>query len=460
MHRARSILVFLPALGTALTLAASAHATPVVAHAADANPFGCRASGLRVDGGGSAIAEPIVANTQTYPCYDQSQGVATLSVPNGSTGALLGGPVGAFTYEAGSSGGETAPGVAAVASVQGLTIPTANGLVSIVGPAQADVAYECVNDKVTSYGQSTLDVVYVNGQKTFMPAPGAPDTIQLGGGAYMSVNERIQTATSLIERVLDIHLADGTDIVAGEAEVTQVGSNSCAGTTGSPPVLEICPPGSTLDVPAQECVIILNGGQTIINVSRPFKGPSGGTVMALSVASKRYKSPCLSGAGPKYALIATKRGGRVLGTEYSDRILARGAYERVSGLGGADCIDGSGGHQKLYDGNGKDRVYAGPGFNRVAVGNGNDYVNGRTGSDWITAGNGNDTVYGGRGSTRIDIGIGRDQLYGGPSKNRFWAAGDAARVSCGTGKHNTAFVRARAKKFAKAHGCDSVHVLS
>jgi Ca2+-binding RTX toxin-like protein len=442
-----------------LILAPVASASPSgAADPSAGNPFGCRASGLRVDLGGATPVEPEVANAGTYPCHDASQGVGSVSVPNGSTN-VTGGPVGAFTYVAGSPNGAFSYGAAAVASVQGVTIPTSNGIITVVGPVQADAGYECVNGQVSGYGQSTLTVLSVNGQKKFLPSPGAEQRIPLGSGAYIVVNEKLTTPTSITERVLDIHLATGTDIVLGEALVTQNRANPCAGVTGNPPVLEICPPGSTLDVPIQECVIFLNGGKTIIYVSRPFKGPSGGRVEAVSVARKHHHSPCLYGPGPKYALIATKRGGRVQGTPYSDRILALGAYERVAGLGGNDCIDGKGGHQKLFDGNGNDRVYASAGFNRIGVGNGNDYVNGRNGRDWITAGNGRDTIHGGRGSSRIDVGIGRDRIYGGPGRNRIWAAGDYARVHCGSGRNNTAFVRPKASRFARTHGCQRVHLL-
>jgi Ca2+-binding RTX toxin-like protein len=450
------VAVFAAALG----LVPGAGAAPLISHASNSvPPFGCRASGLRVDLGGTPI-EPEVANASTYPCHTDSKGVASVLVPNGGSTAASAGPVGAFTYSAGSAGGNVAPGAAAVASIRGLNIPTSSGIITVVGPVQVSATYACVNDKTVGSGQSTLDVIDVNGKPNQLPAPGAPQTIQLGGGAYIAVNEQIKTATSITERALDIHLANGTDIIAGEAIVTQNGVNACQGTSGTPPILEICPPGSTLDVVHQRCIIILNGGKTIIYVSRPFKGPSGGTVVALSVARKRYHSPCLHGRGPKFALIATKRGGRVQGTEYSDRILARGAYERVAGMGGPDCIDGTGGNQRLFDGNGNDRVYASGGFNRIGVGNGNDYINGRNGRDWITAGNGNDTIHTGQGSSRVDAGIGRDKIFGGKGKNRIWVVGDHALVRCGSGKHNTAFVRRKAKKYALAHGCQHVHVLT
>jgi Ca2+-binding RTX toxin-like protein len=365
--------------------------------------------------------------------------------------------VGAFTYSVFSTSGATAPGATAVAAVDGVTIPTSSGNLVIVGPVQATASYACVNDELVATGTTTLNLINFQG-KNIPLTPGQPTTIDLGGGSFIAANQQVKTATSLTETVLEVKLAGIADIVIGEAKVTQSITNPCAGTSGAPPVLEICPPGSTLNIGAQLCEIITPGG--VIVVSRPFQGPSGGTVYPTTVVAKKYPGyPCTTGPGPKYALVATKRGGRVYGTPKSDRILALGAYERVAGLGGNDCINGNGGHQTIYDGNGKDRVWAAAGFNRIAVGNGNDYINGRTGSDWITTGNGNDTVIGGKGNSRIDVGLGKDHVYGGPNKNRIWGGAATAKISCGPGPNNSAFVRLGAANYASHHGCQHIHLL-
>jgi hemolysin type calcium-binding protein len=434
------------------------------ATAATTTPFGCRASAARITLLSSLVVEPTIANPSTTPCVTDTAGAATVSVPATSSSIVDAGPVGAFTYSVFSTTGATAPGATAVAAIQGVTIPTGGtGFISVVGPVQSTASYSCVDGKLQSSGSSTLDLIDVNGQDQTVPA-GQPDTIQLGGGSYIAVNEQIRTATSLTERVLDVHLAGLADIVLGESEVTQSSSDPCAGTSGSPPVLEICPPGSTLNIAAQLCEIVVNnpnGTTTTIVVSRPFQGPSGGTVYPTSVVAKKYAGyPCTTRPGPKFALVATKRGGRVFGTPKSDRILALGAYERVAGLGGNDCIDGTGGHQTIYDGNGKDSIYGGHSSNRIGVGNGNDYVNGGTGSDYITAGNGNDTVYGGSGNSRIDVGLGKDHIYGQAGQNKIFAAANATKVNCGSGRHNTAFIRTAAKKYASEHGCKSIHLLN
>jgi Ca2+-binding RTX toxin-like protein len=456
MNRVKRLTPLLTVFGCFLVAAPGASAA-VKGHIAAAFPFGCRASLARVDLGGTPI-EPIVANTNTYPCLTQSAGVSTLTVPNGGDGNITAGPAGAFTYETGSIGGATAPGAAAAASVQGVNLPDGQGTVTIVGPVQANAGVECVNDQVVSKGQSTLQVIYVNGQKDTLPSPGAPETIQLGGGAYLALNEKISTADSLTERVLDLHLATGTDVILGEAEVTWTGPTACQGANGTPPTLQLCPTGTTLDPSAEYCILNNStpGGTKIVYVSRPFGGGHGGTYYTLAAARKKFHSPCLSGPGPKYVLVATKVGGRVTGTPQSDRILALGARERVAGLAGNDCIDGRGGNQRIFDGNGKDRVWASGGFNRVGLGRGNDYFNGRNGSDWFTIGNGQDTVYGGQGNSRIDVGIGHDKIFGGKGVNRIWAGGDSAKVNCGSGGHNEAFVRPRAAGYAAAHGCERI----
>jgi Ca2+-binding RTX toxin-like protein len=433
------------------------------ATAATTTPFGCRASAARITLLGTLTIEPTVANTGTTPCADDSAGAATVSVPTTASGIVDAGPVGAFTYSVFSPSGATSPGATAVAAVQGVTIPTAGGNIVVAGPIQTTATYSCVNDQLQATGTSTLNLINVNGVN--MPVPeGTPSSTTILG-ITISTNQEVKTANSLTETALEVSIPGIADIVVDEAKVTQSVTDPCAGTSGPPPVLEVCPPGSTLNISAQLCEIDVtnpNGTTTVIVVSRPFQGPSGGTVYPTSEVAKKYRGyPCTTGKGPKFALVATKRGGRVYGTPKSDRILALGAYERVAGLGGNDCIDGNAAHQTIYDGNGKDRVYGGPGPNRIGVGNGNDYLNARKGSgDYITAGNGNDTVHGGTGNTRIAVGLGKDHVFGGPARNKIFAASNAAKVSCGTGRHNVADIRTAARKYAKAHGCETIHLLN
>ena len=456
----------------ALGSASAAQAVPLGPHATQAAvtaptfPFGCRASVARVLLGQATLAEPSVANKNTSPCATDTALTGKIEVP--TTNPLLSvGPAGAFTSQTGTP--TVAPGAAAVADVQAINIPTAAGTISIVGPIEADAAYQCMNGKLTQYAQSTLDVIYVNGKAMTLPSPGAPDNINLGL-IDIKLNQAYTTANSLTERVLEVTVPSSAsplaDVIVGEATVTKASADPCVGTSGVSPTGggasstgQACPSGATLDASLNACVIVFNG-QTIY-VSPPFKGPTGGTVLPLSVARTKYHGPCLFGPGPNYVLVATKPHGRVTGTPRSDRILALGVGERVAGLAGNDCIDGQGGHgQKLFDGNGKNRVFGGPGANRIGVGNGNDLIKGLSGrGDFLSAGNGKDIIYGGKGNTRVAVGIGPDLVFGGPAVNHIWAVGDRAQINCGTGTHNAAWVRPNAAPFASSHGCQTIHLL-
>jgi hypothetical protein len=443
----------------ALMSAGSAAAATTTSTVPSVTPFSCRASSARVTLLNSITVEPLVANAPDTPCKSDQHGVSSVNVPTTGSPGVNAGPAAVLTDSVFAPVEGAARGAAADSDVQGVVIPVPGNTISIVGPVTSSAYYACSNGNLTSGSGSTLDVLSVGGQAIALPSPGAPLTIQLGGGSYIAINEKTTTATSITERVLHVHLAGIADIVVGEASVDYSGSDPCAGSNGPPPNLNACPPGSTLDPVRLLCVIILPGGQVIV-VGPPFTGPSGGTVLAVSVARKKYKSPCLNGPGPKYALIATKPHGRVTGTLKADRIIAFGAFERIAGLGGNDCIDGRGFHQTIWDGNGRSpRIYGGTGPTRIGVGNGNGHIYGRNGADWITAGNGNDTIYGGTRSSRIDVGVGHSHVFGGPRDNRIFAAGTNALVSCGSGKHNVAYLRFHASKYAAKHGCEKIHLL-
>lgn len=464
----RRLVAPLLVVGCVLAAAASASAATVAGTASSGtNPFGCRASVARVDLGGTDVLEPTVANTAGTPCATDSALLTKAQVLTAGTQSLTVGPAGAFTFyspEQVTPIGNIAPGAAATASIKAVNIPTSNGTITIVGPVEADARMACVNDKVQSYGQSTLDIIYVNNTKHTLPAPGKESTIPLGGGAYIKVNEKIATPTSITERVLDVHLANGTDIVVGEAQVSATSLDACAGTSGGPPSLGVCPAGTTLSVTKDYCILTEKtpgGGTKIVYVSRPFKGPSGGKVISIVRARHLFPhSPCVRGKGPQWALVATRVAARVLGTEKSDRIFAKGRRERVWAKEGNDCIDGMASRQHLWDGDGRDRMYAGPGFSHDGLGDGNSLFKGRRGHVWFQGGDGNDRVYAGRGKSRLDLGSGHNHVFGGPSNDRIFVLGaHREKVSCGGGTRNVAFLRPRAIPYARAHGCQVIHVL-
>ncbi len=479
--------------------------------------FGCRASVARVDIETLTI-EPAVANTGTVPCKDDQTLLQKVAVPSSAEDLVTVGPAGAFTYETGSLG--DAPGATAVTAVDAVSIPSIG--LTIVGPIQAQASYECEGTTLVENGSSDLSVIDLDGKEIDLASSSSPTApITIPGLATITFNQEIKTNTSLTERILDVQLLTGIDIVVGEATVTLPVGDPCSGNVtpttttatdtittpattttvttpggtttvvttpgtsttttktittpgtgtgyaiavGSTPTnLEACAPGSQLDPATGDCVIFLAGGGTIY-VSKPFKGPSGGTVETIPEAESQYGvDPCLTEAGLQdWVLVATARGGRVKGTPYSDRILAMGAYERVAGLAGNDCIWGKGGNQTLFDGNGKDRTYVGTGHNRVGIGNGNNYINARyisgaVGTDWLTDGNGDNTIYGGKNATRIDDGLGHDKVYGGAKGDRIYIASGDAKVWCGNGK-DTLFARGSTALFGQKHSCEKIHFL-
>lgn len=446
------------AVGLVALMSAGSASAATTTTGPQTTPFGCRASSARVTLLNAVTVEPLVANSPDDPCKTDSHGVSSVNVPTTAAPGVNAGPAAVLTENVFSTTPGQARGATAVSDVQGVVIPTSSGQISIVGPVESTATYACSNGGLTSSATSTLDVLYIAGKAIALPSPGASMTIQLGGGSYIAINEKTETATSITERVLHVHLQGLADIVVGEAHVDLTASDPCLGSNGPPPNLNACPDGSTLDPVHLVCVIILPGGEVII-VGPPFTGPTGGKVLAVSVARTKYKSPCLNGPGPKYVLIVTKVHGRATGTLRADRIIALGAFERIAGLGGNDCIDGRGRGQTIWDGNGKDRIYGGPGKTRIGVGNGNSHVWGRKGADWITAGNGNDWLYGGSSSSRIDVGLGHSHVFGGPKNNRIFAGSGHALVKCGSGKHNVAYLRNRAAKYGAKHGCEKIYFL-
>jgi Ca2+-binding RTX toxin-like protein len=467
-----------------------------------ATPFGCRASiSAARPASALAVVEPYVANPAEVPCATDTAGASS-----GSAGGVgTAGPAAAYTYSSSSADqttGPVAPGATALVSLDGGSIAGSGASVVVAGPAQAQAAYACVNGTAVPSASSSLSAATVNGQTVSPSSPGAEQTTQLGGGSYVTLNQKTATSTSLTERLVFMHVAGVGDFVLGEAQVTLGTGDPCAGSTSggggggggggtpAPPTLNACPPGSTLIPSAQMCEIVVPGA-TNIGVTRPFAGETGGTVVSLAKARKTYKSGCLYGPGPKFAIVGTKRADRIEGTHRNDRILGLGGNDRIAGHGGNDCLDGGTGSDRVYGGNGKDRVYGGagndrlsvqngssrvwggaggdrifvgngsdqvwggPGRDRISVGRGNDRVWGGAGNDTISAGNGNDWVWGGAGSDYVYVGTGKDHLFGGSGNDRMFGPGLVVYAACGSGR-NVVYVNAFGMRYARAHGCRTV----
>jgi hypothetical protein len=233
--------------------------------AAATTPFGCRASAMAVRNSPLPAVEPFVANKALTPCATDSAGVSSGSVvgPNTTGGTVSAGPGNVSTFSSASadtSAGPVAPAATALAVLKGGSIANATNSITIVGPAQAQASYVCQNGTVVPAASSTLSAVEVNGTMVTTPTPGAEQTFPLPGGSSMTINEKLQTGNSLTERLIDLHLAGAGDIVLGEAQVTQTAADPCAGTAGlTPPSVNACPAGSTLNPAGTECVIVLPG---------------------------------------------------------------------------------------------------------------------------------------------------------------------------------------------------------
>ncbi len=437
---------------SAFAVAAAALALLCITASASAasSPFGCRASVARVGLAGSTILEPTVANSAGSPCANDSKLLSSVNVPTTGNPILSVGP--AAVYTAVSS----APAAAALTSVDGVTIPTPGGPVVIVGPVYTFASYACVNGAVTSSATSTLDLLYINGSPVTL-TPGQNETLQLGGGSYVSVNEQIRTATSLTERLLDVHVAGLADVVVGESQVTQDSSDPCAGSNGGGGGINICPPGTTYDPTLQACVIYLPGGG-VINVNPPFGGEVGGTVYPLGEARQLFKSHCLYGSGPAYAIVGTNRADHINGTKRPERILGLGGNDVINGGGGSDCLDGGNGNDRLTDKDGNVRAYGGNGNDRIFVRNGNDHVYGGAGKNRLSVGRGNDWVWGGPGISIVYMDNGPKHVFLGKRGGKAFAPGARDAIQCAS-KRDVVRVNIFAMGYARRHGCKQVHGL-
>jgi Ca2+-binding RTX toxin-like protein len=430
-------------------------------------------------------AEPYVANPAESPCVTDSAGAGTA----GSGAAGSSAPGAAYTVSDAS-----VPAATALTSVNGGTSNGTGNSVVLSSPAQAQASFVCVNGSAVLSGSSNVTGAVINGQTVSPASPGAETTTQMGGGSYTTINQQIQTATSLTERAVFTHIAGVGDYVLGEAQVMRPAVDPCPGSGGSGSgsggtgstgggsggsggsagsggsggsdgpggsggsggdgALSACPTGSVLVASAQMCEIVLADGNIV--VSKPFAGPTGGTVVPLAAARKKSKSSCLSGKGPKFAVMGTNKANTIRAAKTAERILAMGGNDKVIVKSGASCVDGGAGRDTISGGIGKVRLFGGIGNDRLSARNGSSYISGGNGADRITVGNGRDRVFGGAGKDTITVGTGKDHLFGGAGNDRLRAAGRIEYVNGGKGK-DVAFVTAKEMRYARRHGCEKVH---
>jgi Ca2+-binding RTX toxin-like protein len=476
LSKAIRIAAPLTGVAAALLLAGPASAAPT-------NPFGCRASVQALRIAPLPAAEPSVANPAETPCATDTAGAGQSGTGSTAAGSTSAGPSAAYTVSDSST-----PGATALASVDGGTVAGTGNTVALTGPANAQASYACSNGAVVASGSSDVSVAVIDGQTIRPSSPGAETTTQLGGGSYATINQQVQDATSLTERLVLMHIAGVGDYVLGEAQVTRPAGNPCAGGSvgtgsgsggsgsgsgsgagsggsgagsggsgsGSGDSLRACPNGSVLVAGAQMCEIVSADGSQNIVVSKPFAGPTGGTVVSLAAARRKMKSPCLTGKGPKFVVMGTNKANTIKAAKTAERILAMGGNDKVIVNRGASCVDGGAGRDTISGGTGRVKLFGAAGNDKLTAKNGASYLSGGNGADRITVGNGRDRVFGGAGQDTITVGTGKDHVFGGAGNDRLRAAGRIEYVNGGKGK-DVAYVTTKEMRYAHRHGCEKVH---
>jgi hypothetical protein len=454
-------------------LAAAALAAGALIPALAATPAGaytgtplwqCRASALPVVINGTNRVEVVLANGNPAPAAGQSldrpQCVNDDAGPEDLAGAI-GLPTDFISAKTAVAMTRIAPElglaidqkVAATARIEKLAIqlPPGSGVTLGVNLIESNAAGSCVNGQPALSGKSQAVGLTLGGKDVSLDEAltQLADALKpLNQLIEIKLNEQIKDATSITQRALHVKLlnANGTplvDLIAGE---TKAGFNgevcNADKQVPGPPNVRPCPAGSRFDIASGMCVIDRSSvlGEKTIIVGRPFEGPSGGTVVPLDVARKKYKSPCLNGPGPQYAIIGTNKADRITGTNKADRILALGGDDAVDGGRGNDCIDGGSGNDSLSGGIGADRVYGQ---------RGNDHLNGGSNTDMLDGGPGNDT---------LNAGFGADRLYGRGGRDylNIATAGKPALADCGPGRDK---VRANYNERNRTHGCEVRYIL-
>ena len=464
-------------------------ATTVVALAASAAPaqavtaqWTCAGSAVRATVAGGEPVDPI--RTDRTPCAASATGLPKTTEAVGLAPAIKAETAYAITTAdpAGAKPKDTAIG--ATAGVEGLSLNSGQTVVIGVDAARSSATAACANGTPSFTGTSEVTGLTINGTKATLDGvlTGLLDPISnspLGAIVDVRLNEQVKDASGLVQRAAHIKVLSAlgeaplADIIIAESRVSS--SEACnpnadgntdpasggGGTTTGQDLGKVCPTGSQLDVARSLCIIpaSASGGQGTTVVGPPFSGPSGGTVVALPVAKRRYKSPCLSGsAAPKFVVVGTSGKDRITGTNRKDRILGLGGNDSLDGGRSTDCVDGGTGNDRLSGGIGSDRLYGlagrdimngGADNDRLFAGAGNDALNGSSGNDLLSGGVGNDSINAAYGRDRILAGSGNDAI-------NVSTQGPKATVDCGSGVDK---VRANKKERRGMKGCERVFAL-
>ena len=324
----RKLLVAVAAVLGGLTITSSAQALTTVP------VWQCRGSATYSSVAGQNRVEPIVANgnintanggnPDRAQCVNSETGAGNTATQLGISpdflGAVTGKALTTITPELGFAISQKAAAEGRVEDLQLLV--GAGGPTLGIGAANSTATGTCVLGSITPVfgGDSRVADITLGGN----PIPLDQLTTQLtnalnpilGAVVEIKVDERIATPTSLTIRALHIKVIKGTtpllDLVVGEAKVGANG-DVCDPTKQGGGSGSVCPAGSELDVERNVCIIRAStSGSSLgdIIVGRPFEGPSGGTVVPIDIARKRFgRTPCLSGNGaPKFAIVGTNGG--------------------------------------------------------------------------------------------------------------------------------------------------------
>jgi Ca2+-binding RTX toxin-like protein len=461
----RKLSLVLAAVAGALCLVPSAHAFT------NGPLWQCRASPTWASVNGQNRVEPIVANgninTANGVSADHKQ-CANAETGAGNTATQLAIPqdlIGASTAQAKTDiapeiGKSINQKITSTAKVENLQVQIPAGSPSLLGvkAATSSATGTCVGGSLTPKFDGTSQVADL----TVLGAPigldgllGALTTAlqPLGAIADIKINEKVVGSDgSLTVRALHVKILRGNgtplvDLVVAESKVgadgtvcdpDHQGDNPGGGGSG------VCPNGSVLDTASNLCVIKgSTSGSSLgdVTVGPAFSGPSGGKVVPIDVARKKYgRSPCLSGNGtPKFAIVGTNKADRITGTNVADRMIGLGGNDKLDGGRGNDCIEGRSGGDTMSGGLGDDRIYGSVGNDHLVGGSGKDYLSAGSGNDTISAGFGGDRVIGGSGVDFINVAT----------------AGPPASVDCGSGADK---VRANRNETKRLKGCETIYI--
>lgn len=459
-------------LSLALAVAGSTLGTAATASAATTATWSCRGSVVELQLGANSRLAPVVAD-QT-PCKDAATGVPNLGEAAGLAPAITAQTAYATTSATPPSAFPKDQATGADAGVEGLEVRLLDGAVTVgVDAARSAVSGRCSGGTPTITGSSTVLGLRINGQPVvadgLLSSVLTPLLNPLGRVVQVKLDEQIADAGGVTRRAAHVIVLPGVaggaplaDLVIAESRLTSAAACDPAATnnTGTPPPTagpgspggsgtsgagaggnatgRVCPVGSTLDVDRTLCIIAAkdSGGQGAVVVGAPFSGPSGGRVISLAEARKRYASACLRGSGPRFVTVGTNRRDRITGTNRADRILGLGGDDAIDSGRADDCVDGGTDRDNLAGGLGADRVYGMAGKDAINGGPGTDRLAGGDGNDTINAAFGQDVVMGGAGVDFINVAT----------------AGRAARVDCGGGRDKVRFNRNERRRL---QGCET-----